>query len=234
MVTLRLPIALLVLITFGAPATAASAHSHRLSFKGSYRGSGTYMVDLLSPTGEEGHVRAEFDWDVAFKRAPVRAQAANFRVDNSRSSGGGTWSITSGAECSSSGELKLLGGGGGVIDFNGPTADALFFPAEGGYSSTGSAGGGAACDGSDFWRQFVAGFSQIGAEDAVDPLTSYFQLKSSKLKNGGSASVATTNVIPEFPSLTPNRDCGFGVVGGGSCTQTFSWRGRVKINRTRG
>jgi hypothetical protein len=228
-VTLRLPIALLVLATFAAPATAASARNHRLSFKGSYRGSGAYTVDLLSPTGEEGHVRAEFDWDVVFKRAPVRAQGANFRVDEKRSKGGGTWSITSGGECSSSGELKLTTGGGGLVDFNGPMADALFLPAQGDYSSTNSTGGGTACDGSHFWSDFVTGFSQIGAEDAVDPLTSSFQLRSSKLKDGGFASVATTNVIPEFPSLTPNPDCGFGVAGAGTCTQTFSWSGRVKI-----
>jgi hypothetical protein len=234
-VSARMVLVILVgLAATAAPAAAAPANHHRPGFKARYRGSGTYEVDLVSPTGVQGRVRAEFKWDLVTKRAPLRTQFLNFRPDRSRSSGTGTWSITSGSECSRSGDLKLLGNGGGLVDFNGPSADVLFFPAEGDFASTDPGGSGGSCDTKDFWLDWVKGFSQIGAAEQVDPLTSAFTIRSSKLKDSGSIEVATTNVEPAFPSLAPGSDCGFGIVGQtGTCAQSFAWRGRVTIRKAR-
>lgn len=74
-------------------------------------------------------------------------------------------------------------------------------------------------------------FSQVGAEDAVDPLTADFGLSRGDLKHRLPLTIETSSSDPTFPSLTLSPDCGFGIVG--SCTHAFSWNGRVKIKRAR-
>ncbi|MFL5871532.1 MAG: hypothetical protein ACJ75R_10645 [Solirubrobacterales bacterium] len=205
------------------PAAAHAASKYKLT----YSGSGSYRVDLVSPTGEQGHVSADFDWHIAYRKVAIDS-GKGLPWNRGRASGGGTWKMTSEADqCSRTGDLKLIGDGGGFGDVR--RGQVIVFPEEGDYSSTDPGNVGSPCDTSDFWRQWVADFSQVGQADGVDPLTSFFQVKPSKLKHAKSITVKTSNRAPQFPSLSPAPNCGF--TGIGSCTQSFSWTATVKIRR---
>jgi hypothetical protein len=225
-----LPAILLVLLaTAPAPAGAAAKHVAP-KYKLTYGGSGSYGVDLLSPEGQRGHVGADFHWRIAYRAAPVRHGIIEWQKGNA--TGSGQWSMSSEADsCSRAGGLELKGDGGGLVDFQGQVLETIVFPEEGDFSSTDPSGAGGPCDTNDFWSQWVIGFSQVGAADQVDPLTSYFKVPKGKLKQKQGIRVQTSNVTPTFPSLVPSPSCGFTQIG--SCMQTFSWHAWVAIKRVR-
>ncbi len=219
---------LVVLATALTPADAAAkpvAAKHP-RFKLIYQGSGTYSVDLVSPEGLRGQVDADFKWRIAYRPVPVRHGIIEWRRGNA--TGSGRWSMSSEADnCSRSGDLALKGDGGGLIDFQGRKLEMIVFPEEGDFSSTDPAGAGGPCDTTDFWRQWVVGFSQVGATDAVDPLTSYFKVPRARLRRKQGITMQTSNETPTFPSLDPPSSCGFGEIG--QCTQAFDWRARIRV-----
>jgi hypothetical protein len=218
----------LVVIILGAVLPAAAAAQMKPKYKLTYSGSGSYRVDLVSPLGEQGHVSADFDWRIAYKAVAIDS-GKGLPWNHGRASGGGTWSMTSEADqCSRRGSLKLIGDGGGFADVR--RGDVIVFPDEGDYRSTDPHGAGGPCDTDDFWGQWVAGFSQVGAADGVDPLTSAFDVKRSKLKHAKRITMKTGNQSPLFPSLSPDPDCAF-TPGIGSCTQSFEWSATSTIRR---
>ncbi len=220
---------LVVLATALSPADAAAKHgsSKPPRYKLIYQGSGTYSVDLVSPEGLRGHVGAEFRWRIAYRRAG-RGQDGTIEWRKGNATGSGRWSMSSEADnCSRSGDLALKGDGGGLIDFQGRKLELIVFPDEGDFSSTDPEGAGGPCDTTDFWRQWVVDFSQVGAADAVDPLTSYLKLPRARLRRKRGITIQTSNETPTFPSLDPLSSCGFGETG--QCTQAFDWRARIRV-----
>ncbi|MDX6638616.1 MAG: hypothetical protein QOJ01_2127 [Solirubrobacterales bacterium] len=215
----------MALIPVGAAANQVSPR-----YKMIYAGSGTYAVDLTSPDGLHGHVSANFQWRIAYRAAPLRNGIIEWRKGNA--TGSGEWSMASEADnCSHAGQLQLKGDGGGLLDLQHGVVEMLVFPEEGDFSSTDPAAAGGPCDTTDFWRQWIAGFSQIGAADYVDPLTSHFEIPKRRLKQKGGIKVLTSNRTPTFPSLVPSPSCGFTQTG--ECTQKFSWNATVRIKRVR-
>ncbi len=225
-----LPAALVAVLSAALiPATAVAKHDAP-KYKLTYEGSGDYAVDLLSPGGLRGHVGADFHWHIAYRAVPVHHRI--FAWQKGTPGGSGTWSMSSEEDdCSRTGGLELKGDGGGLGDIEGRLLDVIVSPAEGDFSSTDPAGGGGPCDTTAFWNQWVVGFSQVGASDAVDPLTSYFEIPKDRLTHKKRIRVQTSNDTPTFPSLTPSPFCGFTQTG--DCTQSFSWQGEVTIKRVR-
>ena len=196
-------------------------------YKLTYSGSGTYRVDLASPFGEQGHVSANFNWRIAYRAVAIDS-GKGLPWNHGKARGGGTWEMTSEADqCSSSGDLQLIGDGGGSADVR--RGDVIVFPEEGDYASTDPGNAGGPCDTQDFWNQWVTGFSQVGAADAVDALTSYFEVRPSKFKHSKRITVTTSNRTPVFPSLSPDPNCAFTQTG--SCTQSFEWTAKSVIRR---
>jgi hypothetical protein len=205
------------------PAAALAEPKYKLT----YSGSGTYRVDLVSPTGEQGHVSASFNWHIAYRKVAIDS-GRGLPWNHGKARGGGTWKMTSEADqCSRSGELQLIGDGGGFGDVR--RGEVIVFPEEGDYRSTDPGSTGSPCDTADFWTQWVPGFSQVGAADAVDPLTSFFKVRRSKLTHAKLITVKTSNQTPVFPSLSPDPDCAFSQIG--SCTQSFEWTATAQIRR---
>jgi hypothetical protein len=219
---------MLAIVALGALLPAAAAAQPKPKYKLTYSGAGAYAVDLVSPLGEQGHVSAKFDWRIAYRPVAIDS-GKGLPWNHGKATGGGTWSMTSEADdCSRSGDLKLIGDGGGFADVR--RGDVIVFPEEGDYASTDPQNSGGPCDTGDFWRQWVIDFSQVGAADAIDPLTSFFELKPSKLKHAKRITVKTSNRSPVFGSLWPDDDCAF-TPGIGSCTQSFEWSATSKIRR---
>jgi hypothetical protein len=217
----------LVLVALGALAPVAAAVDSKPKYKLTYSGSGTYRVNLLSPFGEQGHVSANFNWRIAYRPVAIDS-GKGLPWNHGKARGGGTWEMTSEADqCSSSGDLQLIGDGGGSADVR--TGDVIVFPEEGDYASTDPGKTGGPCDTQDFWSQWVIGFSQVGAADAVDALTSFFEVRRSKLKHAKRITVKTSNRTPVFPSLSPDPNCAFTQTG--SCTQSFEWTAKSVIRR---
>jgi hypothetical protein len=221
---------LLVLLGMALVSPGAVANSVPPKYKLVYGGSGSYGVDLVSPEGQRGHVAADFHWRIAYQAVPVRHGVIEWR--KGAASGSGQWSMASEADsCSRAGGLQLKGDGAGLLDFQGRVLEVIAFPEEGDFSSADPAGAGGPCDTTDFWSQWVTGFSQIGASEGVDPLTSYFKVPKGKLRQRGGIKVQTSNRTPTFPSLSPSSSCGFNQTG--ECTQNFSWHATVTIKRAR-
>jgi hypothetical protein len=220
--------AMLLLLGMALMPASAAAKPVPPKYRLIYAGSGTYAVDLVSPEGQRGHVGADFQWRVSYRAVPVRHGIIEWR--NGNATGSGHWSMSSEADsCSRSGDLALIGDGGGLVDFQGRVLEVIAFPEEGDYLSSDPAGAGGPCDTTDFWSQWVTGFSQIGASEGVDPLTSFFKAPKKKLRQKKGIRVQTSNVTPTFPSLVPSPSCGFSQIG--SCTQAFSWQATVTIKR---
>jgi hypothetical protein len=225
-----LPAIFIVLLAMASQSAGATPKPVPPKYKLIYAGSGSYAVDHLSPEGQRGHVGADFHWRIVYRAAPLRNGIIEWRRGNASGSGG--WSMSSGADnCSRSGGLQLKGDGGGLVDLQHGVMETIVFPEEGDFSSTDPGGAGGPCDTADFWSQWVTGFSQIGVADAVDPLTSDFELPRRRLKQGKVISVKTSNLTPTFPSLVPSPSCGFSEVG--ECTQAFSWHATVSIRPVR-
>lgn len=227
-----LPATLLALLALALmPASAAAKHDSP-KYKLIYEGSGSYSVDLLSPEGLRGHVGADFNWHIAYRAVPLSHRIMEWRWG--KFGGSGEWSMSSEADgCSRTGSLALKGDGAALVDLERGSLELIVFPEEGDFSSTDPSGAGGPCDTADFWNQWVVGFSQVGASDQVDPLTSYFELPKAKLlKHQKKIVVQTQNATPTFPSLVPSSSCGFGGQTG-ECTQSFFWQGKVTIRRVK-
>jgi hypothetical protein len=222
--TMRRSVPVLAAVLSMVLATAAQAEP---KYKLTYSGSGTYRADLVSPLGEQGHVTAKFDWRIGYRPVAIDA-GRGLPWNRGKANGGGTWEMTSEADqCSRTGDLHLIGDGGGFADVR--RGEVIVFPEEGDYRSTDPQSTGGPCDTADFWRQWVIDFSQVGAADTVDPLTSVFDVKRSKLKHAKSITAKTSNRTPIFPSLSPDPNCAFSEIG--ACTQSFEWTATAKIRR---
>lgn len=223
-----LPAMLLALLAVTLTPVSAAAKHKPPKYQLTYGGSGSYAVDLISPEGQRGHVGADFHWHIVYRAVAARDRTLDW--SNGTATGSGKWSMASEADgCSRTGDLDLNGDGGGLGDPRGRMLEVIVFPGEGDFSSADPGGAGGPCDTADFWNQWVVGFSQVGASDQVDPLTSYFKIPKGELGHRKRISVQTSNATPTFPSLVPSPSCGFTEIGG--CVQSFTWQGEVTIVR---
>lgn len=231
-------VALLALLVLGVPAGAlARPKSPSFTmFHVVYEGSGSYGV---RSTGEKfaAQESATFHWKAVYAPLLVVAKpgaTVGTATLAGRSSGGGEWSIAvqnDEESCSGHGSLKLakVGGITGRVQSSGVLPLKLT-PGDSDFLTEGSSGGSGPCDTGDFWHDWVMGFSHIGTGEIedLDPLTAFVTLTRADLK-AGKVVANVSNSTLAAPSLSPEADCGSG--DGTTCTQSFTWSGRVTLLR---
>lgn len=130
-----------------------------------YEGSGSYSVQQ-SGEALSAQEKAGFHWKVAYAPLLVSLRGGSqvgTAAEQSRSSGGGEWSISvaNGEEsCSKNGGLALGQGGGilGRVQHSGSLPLRLT-PGSSDFTTTGGSSGSEACDTTDFWHDWVTNFS---------------------------------------------------------------------------
>jgi len=200
-----------------------------------YSGSGSYAVTSQGEGGAAGEARSSFHWRVRYDLLFVYHRGHQLgAITRPGGSGTGTWSVSlrnvGDQDCSTGGGLELnrYGAISGSIQRDSSLVMALF-PGSGDYRTSGGSSGSSPCNTTDFWRDWVHGFSEIGrGTQSLDPLTAVVLLRPAQLRRKR-LSLQVSNRTLFTPQLTVNPDCGSGQ--GRSCTQSFGWRGTVTLTK---
>lgn len=225
-------------LLIAAPAVARSTLSFTI-YKVTYEGSGTYKVNQVDgPSHAE--IEAHFKWNVTYTldiQHKTGAHVTGF-AGHGKSQGSGDWSISSdnggGETCTKSGGLKITPYGtiSGVVEHRG-LVEMKVIPGQGvgqDYTTTGGSSGSQACDTTDFWHDWVDGFSHVGTNDVetLDPLTAFARLTRAD-QRAGKVILKVSNQLNADLRVDP--DCGSG--DGATCTQSFDWTGHVTFTKGR-
>ena len=201
-----------------------------------YEGSGSYEVKQADGPSS-GTTKASFHWNVTYQLVISGRRGAQVGGGSTASSGAGDWSIVSdnggGEKCSRSGGLRLgrYGGITGRTQSSGAVNLQIVPAGSTDYSTTGGSSGSAACDTTDFWGQWVTGFSHVGTgERSLDPLTAVVRLSKQELR-AGKVVVNVSNDSLATPELVVDPDCGSG--NGATCRQSFDWKGSVTFTKSK-
>jgi len=185
--------------------------------------------------GATDQVRSSFHWRVRYELLFVDHRGHQLgAIAKPHPIGAGTWSVAfsnAGEEsCSRAGGLLLnrYGAISGDIQRDGWLVMELF-PGSNDYRTVHGSGGSGLCATSDFWRNWVQGFSRVGSGAPVlDPLTAVVLLGPRQLHRHR-LSLAVSNHSLFEPQLTIDPDCGS--VSGSSCSQSFAWTGTVTLTK---
>ncbi|MEV4422388.1 hypothetical protein AB0L40_20790 [Patulibacter sp. NPDC049589] len=229
------------------PTTASAASKHRSStglqafftYSVTFQGSGTFSSTHTSD-GLTATTDASFRWATPYEHVLVprvkNPTQTGFPAFKHGAVGTGTWKIvspnTDDSGCEGAGTLGrtgLPGGGGGIATDGGLTLKRVkgglqvtALAADGFSTASGGGDGSSACHPADFWHDVIL-TSGVGQSDGSAPaLTGLTKITPKDLKR---ASFTKTVLMP--PSEAPPSDCGSDASNGVTCTQSYSWTGRL-------
>jgi hypothetical protein len=240
----RITLAVLILSALAAlPTAAASAKGSAglqpfYTFSVTFQGSGTYAQTYTDMEGQTSTINASFNWATPYENVLIPRVASPTKVGYPAFKHGavatGTWQITSSNgddSCQGSGTLGRVGvpGGGGVVTDGDLTLkrvsgglQVLAGEGEGFSTAAGGGDGSSACHPKDFWHDIVLSAAHVGNDltDGVQPLTGITKITPKDLKKA-----SFVKSVGTIANELPDQDCGTG--DGITCTQTYSWTGKV-------